>query len=106
MDAAGGAARERDRALECRRERAARDLALAAAGEEYPLVAAQHAAAFEHEADELPREARAPDGPERLASDERSEEHTSELQSRVDLVCRLLLEKKKKSTACQCHEHI
>src|SRR5438105_8263263 len=26
----------------------------------------------------------------------RSEEHTSELQSRVDLVCRLLLEKKKK----------
>src|SRR5437868_10676729 len=30
--------------------------------------------------------------PERLA---RSEEHTSELQSRFDLVCRLLLEKKK-----------
>src|SRR5215207_433623 len=29
-------------------------------------------------------------------SRERSEEHTSELQSRVDLVCRLLLEKKKK----------
>src|SRR6266536_5620460 len=28
--------------------------------------------------------------------DGRSEEHTSELQSRVDLVCRLLLEKKKK----------
>src|SRR5438105_11095677 len=28
--------------------------------------------------------------------DDRSEEHTSELQSRVDLVCRLLLEKKKK----------
>src|SRR6266536_3412975 len=28
-------------------------------------------------------------------SEERSEEHTSELQSRVDLVCRLLLEKKK-----------
>src|SRR5438105_7260542 len=27
--------------------------------------------------------------------DARSEEHTSELQSRVDLVCRLLLEKKK-----------
>ena len=26
----------------------------------------------------------------------RSEEHTSELQSRFDLVCRLLLEKKKK----------
>src|SRR5207247_7981907 len=33
---------------------------------------------------------------ERLKRDAaRSEEHTSELQSRVDLVCRLLLEKKK-----------
>src|SRR5699024_6919095 len=30
------------------------------------------------------------------AEKERSEEHTSELQSRFDLVCRLLLEKKKK----------
>src|SRR5437867_7168945 len=29
---------------------------------------------------------------------ERSEEHTSELQSPYDLVCRLLLEKKKKET--------
>src|SRR5699024_11729942 len=29
-------------------------------------------------------------------ADVRSEEHTSELQSRFDLVCRLLLEKKKK----------
>src|SRR5690349_2834848 len=29
--------------------------------------------------------------------DSRSEEHTSELQSRIDLVCRLLLEKKKKT---------
>src|SRR5438105_5461714 len=29
----------------------------------------------------------------------RSEEHTSELQSRVDLVCRLLLEKKKKNSS-------
>src|SRR2546421_8198143 len=33
--------------------------------------------------------------PQRHAS--RSEEHTSELQSRSDLVCRLLLEKKKKT---------
>src|SRR5438105_10169464 len=31
-----------------------------------------------------------------LRGGRRSEEHTSELQSRVDLVCRLLLEKKKK----------
>src|SRR5207249_5655415 len=33
---------------------------------------------------------------EQRARDDRSEEHTSELQSRFDLVCRLLLEKKKK----------
>src|SRR6266511_6094986 len=32
----------------------------------------------------------------RLAFVDRSEEHTSELQSRENLVCRLLLEKKKK----------
>src|SRR2546422_6715157 len=32
----------------------------------------------------------------------RSEEHTSELQSRLHLVCRLLLEKKKKKT---CHKN-
>src|SRR5256884_7291306 len=30
----------------------------------------------------------------------RSEEHTSELQSRLHLVCRLLLEKKKNSVTC------
>src|SRR5260370_26807117 len=30
---------------------------------------------------------------------ERSEEHTSELQSHLNLVCRLLLEKKKKGTS-------
>src|SRR3712207_7088472 len=34
----------------------------------------------------------------RLHPVERSEEHTSELQSRQYLVCRLLLEKKKKNT--------
>src|SRR6266496_2634611 len=33
------------------------------------------------------------------SSGRRSEEHTSELQSRRDLVCRLLLEKKKKNIA-------
>src|SRR5690606_40307863 len=31
---------------------------------------------------------------------QRSEEHTSELQSRENLVCRLLLEKKNKSRSC------
>src|SRR3989442_10021731 len=37
----------------------------------------------------------------------RSEEHTSELQSRPHLVCRLLLEKKKKkiSKECQCQKN-
>src|SRR5260370_6897604 len=30
----------------------------------------------------------------------RSEEHTSELQSHLNLVCRLLLEKKKNTTTC------
>src|SRR2546429_2288360 len=34
-----------------------------------------------------------------FAKEERSEEHTSELQSRLHLVCRLLLEKKNNSTA-------
>src|SRR6267378_5678857 len=42
----------------------------------------------EHDARSSRRQARDPD--------DRSEEHTSELQSRRDLVCRLLLEKKKK----------
>src|SRR5229473_7670167 len=40
-----------------------------------------------------PVEARPPNG-----ADDRSEEHTSELQSLAYLVCRLLLEKKKKKT--------
>src|SRR5207247_4728324 len=35
----------------------------------------------------------------------RSEEHTSELQSRVDLVCRLLLEKKKRSIIVRSSIH-
>src|SRR5437868_12066242 len=38
----------------------------------------------------------------------RSEEHTSELQSRFDLVCRLLLEKKKKNNPriqLHCNNH-
>src|SRR5438874_5900744 len=43
----------------------------------------------EHRRDRAEDEAR--------AHDARSEEHTSELQSRRDLVCRLLLEKKKKT---------
>src|SRR2546427_8637039 len=37
---------------------------------------------------------------------ERSEEHTSELQSQSNLVCRLLLEKKKKKTIRTTHEDL
>src|SRR6266436_6852327 len=40
---------------------------------------------------------RAGAGPARAGGPRRSEEHTSELQSRLHLVCRLLLEKKKKN---------
>src|SRR3712207_7157699 len=36
----------------------------------------------------------------------RSEEHTSELQSRQYLVCRLLLEKKKQSSLQSLHSHV
>src|SRR5437667_5787041 len=44
---------------------------------------------------------RVPDTGEHEAVAHRSEEHTSELQSHHDLVCRLLLEKKKKQTSKQ-----
>src|SRR5688572_32362353 len=50
-----------------------------------------------------PRDVR-DDGRERQQPDrERSEEHTSELQSQSNLVCRLLLEKKKKQNKNQLH---
>src|SRR2546422_7169770 len=41
-----------------------------------------------------------------LARATRSEEHTSELQSRLHLVCRLLLEKKKISETSFCLERL
>src|SRR5205085_7080733 len=43
-----------------------------------------------------PQLSRARDARRAAARDNRSEEHTSELQSQSNLVCRLLLEKKKK----------
>src|SRR3989442_6435199 len=49
--------------------------------------------------DELDEGEVADDDAEELDDDERSEEHTSELQSRPHLVCRLLLEKKKTSNS-------
>src|SRR5438034_6361662 len=44
--------------------------------------------------------------PRRSMRRSRSEEHTSELQSHSDLVCRLLLEKKKKIKLCGTQPHI
>src|SRR2546427_8509032 len=45
--------------------------------------------------------ATSPVGPLRCLAISRSEEHTSELQSQSNLVCRLLLEKKKKNIELQ-----
>src|SRR5436190_22183427 len=71
-----------------------------------------------HDALPISRAAELPAGPEadgsgvlaRRGGDDvhrnhdRSEEHTSELQSHSDLVCRLLLEKKKKKQTKQKHQ--
>ena len=43
-----------------------------------------------------------PATPEPKQQSPRSEEHTSELQSRLHLVCRLLLEKRTTRHPCQC----
>src|SRR5690349_23722731 len=48
------------------------------------------------EIDRMPMDAHDIEQMIKAAIPDRSEEHTSELQSRRDLVCRLLLEKKKK----------
>src|SRR3712207_7230326 len=45
--------------------------------------------------------AESPTPPQAISGSNRSEEHTSELQSRQYLVCRLLLEKKKKKQKIQ-----
>src|SRR5438093_3390755 len=52
--------------------------------------------AIDGEAHAMVRRATHADAAARRAADRRSEEHTSELQSLTNLVCRLLLEKKKK----------
>src|SRR2546422_7193021 len=44
--------------------------------------------------------------PARMRRGARSEEHTSELQSRLHLVCRLLLEKKKKKKKRNMYTHL
>src|SRR3712207_6865653 len=48
---------------------------------------------------------RSPSAQGRWGSRTRSEEHTSELQSRQYLVCRLLLEKKKQTHNCIIHKN-
>src|SRR5687768_18304710 len=47
-----------------------------------------------------------PVAPPPYGMEERSEEHTSELQSRLHLVCRLLLEKKKKKRRISMTERV
>src|SRR5256885_7345197 len=69
----------------------------------------KHAVCQEQEGDRQRRQrhhaqhAEIPD--DRPASMDRSEEHTSELQSPCNLVCRLLLEKKKKNMIPTLHIH-
>src|SRR5688572_32752702 len=61
--------------------------------------------------DAPPRRHAAREGPrlrhleDHLRAEQRSEEHTSELQSQSNLVCRLLLEKKKKNTINKKKDH-
>src|SRR5207249_10883980 len=74
--------------------RARRELRLALAERQRFVAAALHLA---HEEDpEADHEQHGRPG----VQQQRSEEHTSELQSRFDLVCRLLLEKKNKRIKC------
>src|SRR2546427_4595243 len=47
-----------------------------------------------------------PEHPHAAQQPERSEEHTSELQSQSNIVCRLLLEKKKKNIDPTHYKHI
>src|SRR5690242_21295705 len=61
----------------------------------YHVVDGNDVVAVARAAEDLIARSRAGDGPGFLEAVTRSEEHTSELQSHVNLVCRLLLEKKK-----------
>src|SRR5918995_1698032 len=63
-------AREADRALEGRRERAAGHLTRAGAARVHGLVRAQHAAVFEQQADQLAGRARCPLGDQCFLADE------------------------------------
>src|SRR2546422_7465849 len=63
----------------------------------------------DHRAHEIAEVGRVANAHIRQHAEDRSEEHTSELQSRLHLVCRLLLEKKKDSRSRCCpraHERL
>src|SRR2546422_8568383 len=62
------------------------------------LFRSRDAAADQERIPRRPGDRRFRRGCDRSDRSARSEEHTSELQSRLHLVCRLLLEKKKKNT--------
>src|SRR5207247_4212277 len=85
---------ERDRVLEESRRATARAGELRAQVEERDRASAELAGARRRAGDLERRLTARPAGYDPAR---RSEEHTSELQSRVDLVCRLLLEKKNKN---------
>src|SRR2546421_7816679 len=69
------------------------------------LVDPSHRPGAHHDSHRAEHEVDRPNGV--FIEPERSEEHTSELQSRSDLVCRLLLEKKKyTSTSSQTKSRI
>src|SRR2546427_9434823 len=62
----------------------------------WPELDQEHARAALRQALHVVRDALGGDAVTSRGDEERSEEHTSELQSQSNLVCRLLLEKKKK----------
>src|SRR5206468_12967152 len=69
------------------------------------LVGARHVQQLEIRERRLAGEAPVDDAVGAIQVLHRSEEHTSELQSRSDLVCRLLLEKKKKNKNSTSHKY-
>src|SRR2546422_4978472 len=74
-------------------------------GGQHPDPPAERAANERKQARSVGRQQRALRS-SRISWKSRSEEHTSELQSRLHLVCRLLLEKKKKTTNCDTQPQV
>src|SRR5205809_3502873 len=65
----------------------------------------QHAGVADHRAARIENHGAAAIAERRQRDFRRSEEHTSELQSRLHLVCRLLLEKKKHTYLLKSYTH-